>query len=117
MNMIKLNEKCDNGELKISNDVLAVIAGAAANEVEGVVPPVASKNGITQLINKVGINKGIDIEVVDNVVSVEIEVVVKFGYNIREVSEKVQEKIAYTLETMTGFEMGAIDINVVQVAN
>jgi len=86
------------GEIRISDDVLAIIAGTATHEVEGV--HVTSKN----------FAKGVKISIEDGGVMVNISIMVKFGYKIHKVSEEVQKRIVTALETMVG--MKVIEVNV-----
>ena len=84
----------DRGEVIIADEVIAVITGLAAMEVEGVAS--MAGNATKELISKLGIkslSKGVSVEVRDNVVVIDATVNLKYGYNIKAVSQKVQEKI------------------------
>lgn len=99
------------GEVQIADDVVAMIAELAALEVDGV----ASMAGkaTNELLSKVGVkgmHKGAKVEVLDQVVSVELTVNLKYGYNIPAVSAKIQEKVKSAIETMTG--LTAADVNI-----
>ena len=87
------------GEVQIADDVVAIIAGLAATEVEGVA---AMYGNITnELVSKLGMNnlsKGVKAVVTEDGVLVDLKLNVKFGYNIREVSVKVQEKVKARLK-------------------
>ncbi len=89
----------DHTEVRISDEVVAVIAGLAATEVEGV----ANMSGdlTREIINKLGMNslaKGIALQVEDQVVTVTVSLTIKYGYSVPEVSAKVQEKVKNAIE-------------------
>ena len=84
-------EKGQIGEVRIADDVVASIAGLAALEVDGVAS--MAGNATDELLSRVGVrgtNKGAKVEVVDRVVSVEMAVNLKYGFNIPTVYEKIQ---------------------------
>lgn len=104
------------GEIKIADDVVAVIASLAAQEVEGV-GTMAAGLGKT-LMGYVGMktaDKGVHVEVIDGVVTAELAVNVKYGYSIPEVSKRVQEKVKSAIETMTGLSVADVNIRVAGV--
>ncbi len=104
------------GEVRIADDVVAMIAGLAALEVEGVCALSGSAaDGLLSRVGVKGMNKGVRIEVVDRIVSVEIAVTLQYGCNILKVSEKIQEKIKSTIETMTGLTVADVNIRVAGV--
>lgn len=105
------------GEIQIADDVVAMIAGLAALEVEGVAS--TAGNPTNELLSKVGVkasNKGVKVEVMDRVVSVEMAVNLKYGYNIPAVSKKIQEKVKSAIETMTGLTVADVNIRIAGVA-
>lgn len=116
------NEKNDNltvlnadvqGDVKIADDVVATIAAIAAGEVEGV-SKAAGGLGNT-LMAYVGVKKtdrSVRVEIAGNLVHVDINIRVLYGYNIQEVSSKVQEKVKNSIENMTGLSVADINIRV-----
>ena len=101
------------GEIVIANEVIAVVAGLAAMEVEGVAS--MAGNATKELISKIGIkslSKGVTIDVIEDVVTVDAALHLKYGYNIKSVSGKVQEKIKATIENMTGLKVADVNIRV-----
>lgn len=116
--IIKENE---NGEVNITDEVLAGIAGLAAAEVEGV--DSLTGNLTSDIIAKVGINKlskGVRaLEEEDGTVAVRLSLNMKYGYEIPRVCEAVQEKVKSTIENMTGLTVSGVDIRIatVNVAN
>ena len=107
-------EKGQIGEVRIADDVVASIAGLAALEVDGVAS--MAGNATDELLSRVGgTNKGAKVEVVDRVVSVEMAVNLKYGFNIPTVSEKIQEKVKSAIETMTGLTVADVNIRIAGV--
>lgn len=104
------------GEVKIADEVVAVIAGLAAMEVDGVASTVG--NATKELVNKLGkksFSKGVKVDVLEGIVTVSLSMNMKFGYSIKEVTEKVQEKVKSAIENMTGLEVADVNIRVVGV--
>ena len=104
------------GEVRIADDVVAMIAGYAAWETDGVSSLAGNATG--ELLNRVGVKtlqKGAKVEVVDHVVSVELAVILCYGYNIPATSSKIQEKVKSAIETMTGLEVSDVNIRIAGV--
>lgn len=110
-NTYKVYEDGKIGEVQIADEVVAIIAGLAATEVAGV-DSMAGK--ITnELVGKLGmknLSKGVKVDVTEEHVSVDLSLNVKYGFNIPEVSEKVQEKVKAAIENMTGLTV--LDVNI-----
>lgn len=99
------------GDVKIADEVVAIIAGLAATEVEGVAS--MAGNITNELVGKLGmknLSKGVKVDVTEEHVSVDLSLNIKYGYNIPEVSEKVQEKVKSAIENMTGLVV--LDVNI-----
>ena len=114
MQNIKLNkEDAKTGSVKIANDVVAVIAGIATTEIEGVH---AMAGNIThELMGKVGmktLSKGVKVEIQEGVVSVQLDVIIDYGVNIPKVSDKVQNKVKDSIVNMTGFEVKSVNVRI-----
>lgn len=109
--------KDDNlGEVRIADEVVAIIAGLAATEVEGVSS--MAGNITNELVSKLGmknLSKGIKVEVQENVVKVDVALNIRFGYGIPEVSSKVQERVKSAVENMTGLEVSCINVRIAGV--
>ena len=109
--------KDDNlGEVRIADEVVAIIAGLAATEVEGVSS--MAGNITNELVSKLGmknLSKGIKIDVQEGVVSVDVALNIAFGYAIPKVSALVQERVKTAIENMTGLQVGAVDIRIASV--
>lgn len=106
----------NNGEVVIADEVVAVIAGLAAMEVEGVAS--MAGNATRELISKIGIkslSKGVRVDILEGVVTVALVFNIKYGYNIMAVTTKVQEKVKTAIENMTGLTVADVNVRVAGV--
>ena len=104
------------GTVQIADEVVAIIAGLAATEVEGVASMVG--NITNELVSRLGmknLSKGVRIDVQDQVVTVGLALNIKYGYNIPETSKAVQEKVKTAIETMTGLEVADVNVSIADV--
>lgn len=104
------------GEVKIADEVVAIIAALAATEVEGVAS--MAGNITNELISKLGmknLSKGVKVDVLEGVVTVSLALNLKYNYSIMEISSKVQEKVKNAVENMTGLEVADVNIKVAGV--
>ena len=104
------------GEVKIADEVVAIIAALAATEVEGVAS--MSGNITNEVIGKLGIknlSKGVKVDVLEGVVTVSLALNLKYDYNIMDVTRKVQDKVKNAVENMTGLEVADVNIKVAGV--
>lgn len=101
------------GEVVIAEDVVGVIAGFAAVEVDGVAS--MAGNATKELISKLGIktlSKGVKVDLLEEVVTVSMSINLKYGYNVMNVCKKVQEKVKTAIESMTGLTVADINVRV-----
>ena len=104
------------GKVQIADEVVAIIAGLAATEVEGVAS--MAGNITNELISKLGmknLSKGVKVDVLEGVVTVALALNMKYDYSIVETSTKVQERVKSAIETMTGLEVADVNIKVAGV--
>jgi len=102
------------GNIHISEEVLTVIAAAAALEVEGVS---SLAYGNKELLGKKnGLSRGAHIQMVEECVHAELSILVKYGYTIAEVARAVQEAVCANIESMSGLKVAHVDVNVSGVA-
>ena len=102
------------GQIQIANEVLAIISGTAALEVEGVRPNLFIGEVSARFVKR-NFARGVKITVADDKVVVDIAIIVKFGYKIHIVSEEVQKRIKTALETMVGMKVKEVNVNVIGV--
>lgn len=104
------------GEVQIADEVVAIIAGLAAMEVEGVSS--MAGNITSELIGRLGmknLSKGVKVLVTDRTVDVDLALNIDYGYSIMKVSEKVQDKVKSAIENMTGLEVAMVNIRIASV--
>ena len=114
MTEIKINNE-DNGQVQIADDVIAIIAGTAALESKGVVSTGSYKSSdLVGMIGKRSFSRGVKVAV-DEEVSLEVTLNVRFGYKVHEIAEEVQKRVKNAVETMTGLTVADVDIIVASV--
>ncbi len=115
-NNYTISEKVNIGEVKVADEVVAIIAGLAATEVEGVES--MAGNISNELVSKLGmknLSKGVKVLVDAKSVVVDLALNIKYGCEIPAVSMKVQEKVKSAIETMTGLEVSAVNVRIVSL--
>lgn len=115
-NEYKIQLENNRGEIIVADEVIAVITGLAAMEVEGVAS--MAGNATRELISKIGIkslSKGVKVDVLEDVVTVDATLNLKYGYNVKDVSVKVQEKVKIAIENMTGLKVADVNVRVAGV--
>ncbi len=112
-----IKNEIDMGIVKISDEVVGVIAGLATTEIKGIVGMSASiAGGITQILSgKKNLSKGVKVSVGENSASIDLYVVVEYGVKIPEVAAAVQENVKKAVESMTGLTVSTINIHVQNV--
>ena len=111
-----LGDNSNIGEVQIADDVVAMIAGLAAREVDGV--SAMTGNAAGELMSKVGVknmSKGVKVDIMGKNVSVELAVVIGYGNNIPAVSQKIQAKVKSAIENMTGLNVTDVNIRIAGV--
>lgn len=104
------------GEVKIADEVVAIIAGLAASEVKGVAS--MAGNVTRDLIEKLGVkslSKGVRIQVEDGEVRVAMNINMNYGYNVPDTCTEIQDKVKTAIETMTGLTVSEVNIKIASV--
>ena len=104
------------GDIRVSEEVVAIIAGLAATEVEGVSS--MAGNITNEIVSKLGmkiLSKGIFVEVMDEEIKVDVALNIAYGYAIPEISAKVQERVKSSVENMTGLTVAVVNIRIASV--
>lgn len=111
-----IKEETSYGQVQIAGDVVAVIAGIAASEVDGVYK-LAGKlsNEIASRLGRKNPAKGVKVDLIPGEVRVDLGIIVYYEYKIKKVSEQVQEKVKQAIETMTGLNVTKVNIRVAGV--
>lgn len=115
-NIYTIQNDASKGEIKIADEVVAIIAALATTEVEGVAS--MAGNITNELIGKLGmknLSKGVKVDVLEGIVTVSLALNLKYNYSIVEVSARVQEKVKNAIENMTGLEVADVNIKVAGV--
>jgi uncharacterized alkaline shock family protein YloU len=113
-----LNEERAIGAVKIADDVVAMIAGLAATEVDGV--SATAGNISNELMSKVGVKnlaKGVKVEIIGKQVKVEMAIIVAYGFNIPAISQKVQLKVKAAIENMTGLNVTDVNLRIAGISH
>lgn len=98
-----------NEDVKISNDVICVVAGLAATEVDGVYSVGTGPK------NKKNISKGVKVKIQDSNAICDVNLSVKFGENIKDVATQVQQNVKRSIESMLGLTVGTVNVHVIGV--
>lgn len=103
----------DIGEVKISADVITVIAHTVASEIEGVTSMNANiADNISSVLGRKSTTKGVKVEIDEKDVTIDFYIVVDYGARIPEVAWKIQERVKSAVESMTGMNVTSINIHV-----
>lgn len=101
------------GSIQISEDVIAIIAAMSASEVEGIGNLAANiGNDIAEFLGKKNLSRGIKVQISENTVTVDVAILVKYGYTIPETAKHVQDAIYNGLEAMAGLTVRAVNVHV-----
>lgn len=100
--------------IKISNDVVAVIAGVAVSEVPGVYGMSGGfAGGISEVLKgKKNLAKGIKVEATDKSAKIDVNIIVEYGSRIPDVAFEIQNRVKKAVENMTGLKVTEVNVNV-----
>ena len=112
MNEVFVDSKI--GKIHIADEVLAVISGTAASEVEGVIAGAnpSHSGDMSARLAKRNFARGVKVTIEDGKVKVDITIIVKYGYKIHQVATQVQSRISTALDTMVGMQTSEVNVNV-----
>ncbi len=106
------NDEDTTGTITYANEVIAIIAGVAANEVEGIAG-MCTSGGITEVFGRYrNITKGVKVEIGSEEASVDLFVIVEYGTPIQTAAANVQENVRKAIESMTGLHVVRVDVHV-----
>jgi uncharacterized alkaline shock family protein YloU len=114
--------KTNYGQIDISNDVIATIAGGAAVDCYGIVGMASKqqiKDGITEILRRENFTRGVIVRQENDEVHIDMYIIVSYGTKISEVAHNVQSKVKYTLDKTVGLNVDSVNIFVqgVRVTN
>jgi uncharacterized alkaline shock family protein YloU len=103
----------DLGTVKISEEVVAIIAGVAATEVPGVAGMSGGiAGGIAEILGRKNLSKGVKVEVGEKEAAIDLYIIVDFGARIPEVAWDIQDKVKNVVQNMTGLNVVEVNIHV-----
>ncbi|WP_157812006.1 Asp23/Gls24 family envelope stress response protein [Alteribacter populi] len=110
-------DNLDLGKVEISPEVIEVIAGLAASEIDGVATMRGNfASGVAERLGrKASHGKGVKVDLQEDGITVEVYVTTNYGASIPDVCKKVQENIYQTLKSMTAIELSGVNVHVVGV--
>lgn len=112
-NELSINAPQDIGEIKISADVITVIAHKVASEVEGVSGMSSGiADNISSVLGRKPTSKGVKVELSDKDVVIDFYITVDYGARIPDVAWRIQERVKSSVESMSGMHVNSINIHV-----
>ena len=99
------------GTSRIADEVVSIIAGLAATEVEGVAGMSGGiAGGIAEILGRKNFSKGVKVEVSEKEAAIDLYIIVKYGVRIPDIALNVQEAVKAAIENMTG--LSTVEVNV-----
>ena len=107
----------DTGAVRIADEVVSVIAGMAASEVEGIAGMSGGiASGLTERLGIKHLQRGVKVEVGEKEAAIDLYVMVDYGARIPEVAQRVQERVKTAVESMTGLKVVEVNVHIQGVA-
>lgn len=101
------------GTIKITDEVVAIIAGIAATDVPGVTSMSGGiAGGIAEALGRKNLSKGVKVEVGEKEAAIDLFIIVDYGFRIPEVAWTIQEKVKQAVEEMTGLNVVEVNIHI-----
>ena len=113
MSEVRKNEVAtvtEHGSINYASDVIAVIAGLAANEVSGIAG--MSGSAFADLLGRKNMTKGVKVTIDEESVAIDLAVTVLYGNQIHKLAEEAQQAVARAIENMTGLTVSAVNVNI-----
>ena len=114
--LVELDEeiKTEDDGIKISDDVVSVIAGVAVSEVQGVAGMAGGfAGGISEVLSgKKNLAKGIKTEINEKNVRIDVNIIVEYGSRIPDVAFEIQNRVKKAVESMTGLKVEEVNVHV-----
>ena len=101
------------GAIRIADEVVSIIAGLAATEVDGIAGMSGGiAGGIAEMLGRKNFAKGVKVEVGEKEAAVDLYIIVKYGVRIPDIALAVQENVKQAIETMTGLSVVEVNVHV-----
>ena len=111
--LVEITNATEMGDIKISEEVVAIVASIAAMEVDGVAGMSGGiAGGIAEILGRKNLSKGVKVEVGEKEAAIDVYVIIEYGSRIPEVAWNVQEKVKKQVETMTGLNVIEVNIHI-----
>jgi uncharacterized alkaline shock family protein YloU len=115
--MTKMTEDVLGGNIRISDDVVATIAGMAALETPGIAGMSGGiSEGLAKRLSGKNVQKGVSVEVGQLEAAIDLRVIVQFGIPIQSVCRQLQDNVRQAVENMTGLHVVEVNVKVEGVA-
>lgn len=113
-NTVETNATDTENGIEISTDVIAVIAGVAVSEVQGVSGMSGGfAGGISEVLSgKKNLAKGIKVEKENGKAKIDVNIIVEYGSRIPDVAFEIQTRVKKSVENMTGFKVEEVNVHV-----
>jgi uncharacterized alkaline shock family protein YloU len=106
-------EKTDMGTIQIAPEVIEIIAGLAATEVEGVAGMSGGfGGGIAELLGRKNLSKGVKVDVGQREAAIDVSIVIEYGHRIPEVAGDIQQNVKQAIESMTGLNVVEVNVHI-----
>lgn len=106
-------EQTSLGSIRISAEVVKIIAGLAAIDINGVAGMSGGfVGGIAEMLGRKNLSKGIKVEVGSKEAAVDIFVILEYGVRIPDVAAQIQDTVKSAIERMTGLDVVEVNVNV-----
>ncbi len=104
----------DLGEIFVSNNVIAEIAGAVAAKCYGVVGMAtrSKKDGLVSLVRPEAVTKGIGVSVSNDGIVIDMHVIIEYGMNINSICRSIVNRVRYTIEKTVGLKVNRVNVRV-----
>jgi len=114
--LLNVSNHNDLGKVEIAQEVIEVITGIAASEIDGISSMRGSfATGVVEKLGKKSHSKGVKVELTDEGIQIDLFVNLDFGVSIPTVAEKLQENIRQSIKNMTALEISEINVHVVGI--
>ena len=116
-NITSIHSENGEGQSSFADEVVAVIAGLAAIEIDGVVAMSGGvADGIAEMLGRKNLTRGVKVEVGSSEAAIDLDLIAQYGACIPDVARKVQENVKKAVEMMTGLEVVEVNVNILGVS-
>ena len=116
-NITSIRSENGEGQISFADDVVAVIAGLAAIEIDGVVAMSGGvADGIAEMLGRKNLTRGVKVEVGSSEAAIDLDLIARYGACIPEVARKVQENVKTAVQNMTNVTVSRVDLVIAGLA-